>query len=72
MMCVHMCVHVCIRCGSVQERTEFLREDLKHLFDDQGIDATSYDSQVRFEDPITKYASIQGYLFNIQMLRRVG
>jgi hypothetical protein len=49
-----------------------LREDLSHLFDDRGIDASAYDSVVEFRDPITNYSSLQGYLFNIQMLRRVG
>ncbi|GMH32413.1 hypothetical protein BSKO_00247 [Bryopsis sp. KO-2023] len=55
----------------VEEAIDFLKEDLKHLFDDQGIDASRYDDVVEFEDPITAYSSIQGYLFNIAMLRRV-
>lgn len=38
----------------------FLREDLTHLFDDQGIDQTAYDDKVNFEDPITRYSSVQG------------
>ena len=38
----------------------FLREELPHLFDDRGIDASKYDERVQFEDPITKYSSIQG------------
>ena len=38
----------------------FLREDLQHLFDDQGIDAGKYDPDVVFEDPITYYNGIQG------------
>lgn len=109
----------------------FLRDDLPHLFDDQGIDASKYDekvgrvagepaphalppcqaragsgsaglpaghqlamrscavacpignltadaatilgrcAQVVFEDPITYYSSIQGYLFNIAFLKKV-
>lgn len=53
------------------ELMEFLKEDLLHLFDDQGVDASRYDSAVEFTDPITKYNDINGYLFNIQMLRRV-
>jgi len=48
-----------------------MKEDLTHLFDDQGIDPSLYDPQVSFEDPITKYSSLSGYLFNIQMLRRI-
>ncbi|KAK3246006.1 hypothetical protein CYMTET_44445 [Cymbomonas tetramitiformis] len=57
--------------GQLEELAAFLEEDLQHLFDDQGIDASKYESQVEFRDPITKYDSIEGYLFNIQMLRRV-
>ncbi|KAI7844760.1 hypothetical protein COHA_001642 [Chlorella ohadii] len=49
----------------------FLREDLPHLFDDQGIDASRYDDAVVFEDPITYYTNIKGYLFNIAFLKRV-
>ncbi|KAG2428941.1 hypothetical protein HXX76_011185 [Chlamydomonas incerta] len=49
---------------------EFLREDLSHLFDDQGIDPTAYEDVVDFRDPITRYTSLGGYLFNIAFLRR--
>uniref|UniRef100_A0A7S0WVG3 SOUL heme-binding protein n=1 Tax=Pyramimonas obovata TaxID=1411642 RepID=A0A7S0WVG3_9CHLO len=55
----------------MQEISEFLKVDLDHLFDDQGIDATLYDKKVFFQDPITNYDGIEGYLFNIQFLRRV-
>lgn len=55
----------------MQDMIEFLKEDLQHLFDDQGIDASKYDDVVEFLDPITKYDSLKGYLFNIQMLRYV-
>ena len=48
-----------------------LAEDLTHLFDDRGIDRSLYEPTVRFEDPLTKYDDIEGYLFNIAMLRRV-
>lgn len=39
---------------------EFLREDLTHLFDDQGIDQSAYDNKVNFEDPITRYSTVKG------------
>lgn len=39
---------------------EFLRGDLKHLFDDQGIDQSAYDDTVNFEDPITRYSTVKG------------
>ena len=55
----------------VPKMIEFLKEDLKHLFDDEGIDRSKYEDNVEFLDPITKYNSIQGYLLNIQFLRRV-
>lgn len=55
----------------VQETISFLKEDLTHLFDDQGIDTSRYDDVVQFRDPLSSYNSIRGYLFNIQFLRRV-
>ncbi|KAJ8637671.1 hypothetical protein MRB53_011938 [Persea americana] len=58
--------------GSVDvggELVEFLYEDLPHLFDEQGIDRTMYDDRVRFRDPITKHDTIDGYLFNIKLLK---
>ncbi|XP_058112374.1 uncharacterized protein LOC131255628 [Magnolia sinica] len=51
------------------ELVDFLYQDLPHLFDDQGIDRTMYDDRVRFRDPITKHDSIDGYLFNIKLLK---
>ena len=53
------------------EMAVFLAEDLTHLFDDQGIDARRYEERMAFEDPLTRYDTLSGYLFNIQMLRRV-
>ncbi|KAK9837901.1 hypothetical protein WJX74_007465 [Apatococcus lobatus] len=55
----------------MQERMDFLKADMKHLFDDQGVDKSQYDEKVDFRDPITKYGSISGYLFNISMLKVV-
>lgn len=52
-----------IQCPSThckQELAAFLREDLPHLFEDQGIDASRYDDAVVFEDPITYYTNIKG------------
>ncbi|KAL5975666.1 hypothetical protein ACLOJK_019992 [Asimina triloba] len=48
---------------------DFLYQDLPHLFDDQGIDRTMYDDRVKFRDPITKHDTIDGYLFNIKLLK---
>lgn len=53
----------------MQQLVEFLQEDLPHLFDEQGITKEQYEPYVDFRDPITRYSSIDGYLFNIQMLR---
>ncbi|OVA00522.1 SOUL heme-binding protein [Macleaya cordata] len=55
----------------INRLVEFLYEDLPHLFDDQGIDRTMYDERVKFRDPITKYDSISGYLFNIALLKKL-
>ena len=32
----------------MEEVIEFLKEDLPHLFDEQGIDASMYDDKVEF------------------------
>ena len=53
----------------MEEMQEFLRKDLVHLFDEQGIDKTMYDPKVEFRDPVTNYDTLEGYLFNIGMLR---
>lgn len=44
----------------VQGRMDFLKSDMKHLFDEQGVDKSQYDDKVDFRDPITKYGSIGG------------
>ncbi|KAE8665374.1 SOUL heme-binding family protein isoform 3 [Hibiscus syriacus] len=55
----------------VEGLVSFLHDDLPHLFDDQGIDRTAYDEQVKFRDPITKHDTISGYLFNISFLKNI-
>lgn len=54
----------------VERLVEFLYDDLHHVFDEQGIDRTAYDEEVRFRDPLTKYDDIAGYLLNIALLRK--
>lgn len=44
----------------VQDRMEFLRKDLPHLFDNQGIDKDAYEEVVEFIDPITRYNKLSG------------
>jgi hypothetical protein len=55
----------------MKEMMAFLEKDLVHLFDEQGIDKNMYDQKVDFKDPITKYDTLDGYLFNIFFLRKV-
>ncbi|KAG8075386.1 hypothetical protein GUJ93_ZPchr0006g45472 [Zizania palustris] len=55
--------------AEAERLVEFLREDLPHLFDDVGIDRSAYDDRVRFRDPITSHDTIDGYLFNIRLLK---
>ncbi|CAK9154445.1 unnamed protein product [Ilex paraguariensis] len=50
---------------------DFLYDDFPHIFNDQGTDRTAYDERVTFLDPITKFDSISGYLFNIAMLKKL-
>eukprot|EP01023_Acetabularia_acetabulum_P034175 TRINITY_DN3209_c0_g1_i1.p1 TRINITY_DN3209_c0_g1~~TRINITY_DN3209_c0_g1_i1.p1 ORF type:complete len:403 (-),score=60.35 TRINITY_DN3209_c0_g1_i1:106-1314(-) len=53
------------------EMMEKLQADQMHLFDDVGIDPNLYEDVVDFRDPVTKYDNIQGYIFNIKMLKNV-
>lgn len=55
----------------VNQLVQFLYEDLPHLFDDQGIDRSMYDEHVKFRDPITKHDTVSGYLFNIDLLKKL-
>ncbi|KAK8948837.1 hypothetical protein KSP39_PZI006031 [Platanthera zijinensis] len=54
---------------SLNDLINFLRHDLPHLFDKQGINRSMYDFAIRFHDPITKHDNIDGYLFNIRLLK---
>jgi len=45
---------------ATQEKVEFLREDLKHLFDGKGIDA-------RFVCVLTRFYSVYTYLKYMRM-----
>jgi hypothetical protein len=36
----------------IQAKVDFLKEDLTHLFDDRGIDASAYEEVVDFRDPV--------------------
>eukprot|EP00252_Welwitschia_mirabilis_P005013 TRINITY_DN1540_c0_g1_i3.p1 TRINITY_DN1540_c0_g1~~TRINITY_DN1540_c0_g1_i3.p1 ORF type:complete len:252 (-),score=32.68 TRINITY_DN1540_c0_g1_i3:615-1370(-) len=54
---------------TMKDLVSFLEKDLPHLFDEQGIDKNMYDSRIEFRDPITRYESLEGYLFNIKILR---
>ena len=56
---------------ALESYTKKMAEDLTHLFDETGIDRELYESDVSFEDPLTKYDNIDGYLFNIDMLKNV-
>ena len=56
---------------ALESYTKKMAEDLTHLFDETGIDRELYESDVSFEDPLTKYDNIDGYLFNINMLKNV-
>ncbi|XP_020588147.1 uncharacterized protein LOC110029974 [Phalaenopsis equestris] len=55
--------------SNLNDLIDFLYDDLPHLFDEQGIDPSMYDSRVRFRDPITKHDTIDGYLLNIRLLK---
>jgi hypothetical protein len=55
----------------IVDRIAWLEADLPHLFDETGIAQAGYAPAVSFTDPITRYASLSGYLFNIGALKRV-
>ena len=58
----HLVAPTRVKCVSqpLQGRMEFLRQDLVHLFDEQGIDKDSYEEVVEFVDPITSYRRLSG------------
>ena len=39
---------------------DFLKEDLKNLFSETGVDQSQYDAVVKFRDPITSYNDVKG------------
>lgn len=55
----------------MEDMKAFLQVDLENLFNERGIDRTKYQEEMEFEDPITSYSTLSGYLLNIQMLRYV-
>ena len=65
-MPTHLEPSSCNLCSFMKDRAEFLKEDLKHLFDDQGIDQSQYNDKVEFRDPITSYNSVKGTLLCLQ------
>jgi hypothetical protein len=54
----------------LQERANFLRQDLPNLFTEKGVDPAAYAPRVAFLDPITRYSSLSGYMFNIRFLTK--
>lgn len=55
----------------MEDMKAFLQVDLENLFNERGIDKSKYQEEMEFEDPITSYSTLSGYLLNIQMLRYV-
>nr|XP_043626077.1 uncharacterized protein LOC122597564 [Erigeron canadensis] len=56
----------------VERLMNILHQDLLHVFDDDHIfDLMVYDKNIKFQDPITKFDNIIGYLFYIDMLKLV-
>ncbi|EFJ39895.1 hypothetical protein VOLCADRAFT_84753 [Volvox carteri f. nagariensis] len=53
----------------MQDTCSFLASDLKMLFEKGEITESRYSPKIVFEDPITKYDSREGYVFNIRLLR---
>ncbi|GFR45973.1 hypothetical protein Agub_g7445 [Astrephomene gubernaculifera] len=53
----------------MQDTCSFLASDLKLLFEKGEITESRYASNIAFEDPISKYDSRDGYVFNIRLLR---
>ncbi|KAL9269191.1 hypothetical protein AKJ16_DCAP22809 [Drosera capensis] len=56
---------------NMESLVAFLYEDIPRVFSDRGLDHTVYDDQVKFQDPITKYECLSGYLFNIAILKNL-
>jgi hypothetical protein len=53
----------------IQETRNFLEQDLQKLFDTGNITESRYAKNIIFEDPITQYSNLDGYLFMIRALR---
>ncbi|KAG2493405.1 hypothetical protein HYH03_008531 [Edaphochlamys debaryana] len=53
----------------MSDTASFLAQDLKMLFEKGQITETRYSPAIKFEDPITKYDTRDGYLLNIRLLR---
>lgn len=53
----------------MQDTCNFLAADLKSLFERGEITTSRYAENIQFEDPISKYDTRDGYLFNIRLLR---
>jgi hypothetical protein len=53
----------------IQETRNFLEQDLQKLFDTGNITEPRYAKNIVFEDPITQYSNLEGYLFMIRALR---
>ncbi|PNH10002.1 hypothetical protein TSOC_003319 [Tetrabaena socialis] len=53
----------------LQDTCSFLASDLKLLFEKGELTESRYSPNIVFEDPITKYNSREGYVFNVRLLR---
>ncbi|CAI5491530.1 unnamed protein product [Closterium sp. Naga37s-1] len=53
----------------IDDLIAFLQQELPKLFVEGGMSSARFADKVEFEDPITRYDTLAGYLFNIQMLR---
>lgn len=53
----------------MKEWTKFLHDEMSRVFDEQGIDQTAYDEDMKYRDPITKLHGFRWYLLNMAMLR---
>nr|DAD44825.1 TPA_asm: hypothetical protein HUJ06_003055 [Nelumbo nucifera] len=48
---------------------DFVKEDFLHIFDDQELAQMVYDECIRYRDPVTKHDNLDGFLFNLALLK---
>ncbi|KAL3139503.1 hypothetical protein ABBQ38_003826 [Trebouxia sp. C0009 RCD-2024] len=55
--------------SKMDELQQFLRAELDRIFGGGSVSRERYAADMRFSDPVVSYASLDGFIFNVQALR---